>query len=464
MKCPAESQKPSTVDSKTKTNKISLRDDLPVESQRRLEIGVLLPVDAGNMKENVNFDASLKVVCMKEKQKIDESNLIDDKSIEKEVAEIHKISEVLFLSSIGDLERLKKCVRKYGVDVSARNFRDYDKRTALHIATACGCYAVTEWLVQQGVNINAVDGFLLTPLASAARNRHKEVVRFLQENGAKVLNADGEFVPLAASPLNSLIEPHLGADIGEEWEISADWIQDVKVIGKGQFGEVHVVKWKGATVVAKVLKEINLSNNTAMAEFRAEIDLQHRLHHPNITQFFGVVLGPPTRLIVEYLEGGTLNDKFQHPVPKGYSYHSACNTCLDIVKGLIYLHTRKPHPVIHRDLKPANLLFDKSGRCKIADFGLSKSLKKNATRSDTFTMTGETGTYRYMAPEVFRHQPYGTPVDIYAFSMVAYQCFTWTRPFSGMEGLVACKRALNGARPSTSLLPKKLEPLFSKAW
>ena len=113
-----------------------------------------------------------------------------------------------------------------------------------------------------------MDGFLLTPLASATRNRHKEVVRLLVEKGAKVLNSDGVFTDLEDSPLNHLVVPHTGDDLGEEWEIDADNVTDVKLIGHGQFGEVHLARWKGALVVSKRVKQVNLSNATAMAEFR----------------------------------------------------------------------------------------------------------------------------------------------------------------------------------------------------
>lgn len=35
-----------------------------------------------------------------------------------------------------------------------------------------------------------------------------------------------------------------------------------------------------------------------------------------------------------------------------------------------------------------------------------------AASSRRYDMTGETGSYRYMAPEVFRHEPYNSKVDV----------------------------------------------------
>ena len=60
-----------------------------------------------------------------------------------------------------------------------------------------------------------------------------------------------------------------------------------------------------------------------------------------------------------------------------------------------------------------SLIFD-TGTIKLADFGLSKSLPVNKHAGydldSKFKLTGETGSYRYMAPEVFRHEPYNFKV------------------------------------------------------
>lgn len=65
-------------------------------------------------------------------------------------------------------------------------------------------------------------------------------------------------------------------------------------------------------------------------------------------------------------------------------------------------------------LQDRDSLVYETGVMKLADFGLSKSLPMNKHAGfdleDKFKLTGETGSYRYMAPEVFRHEPYNYKV------------------------------------------------------
>jgi serine/threonine protein kinase len=144
---------------------------------------------------------------------------------------------------------------------------------------------------------------------------------------------------------------------------------------------------------------------------------------------------------------------------------------LDVARGMAYLHGRKPLPVIHRDLKPGNLMLTRAGRVKIGDFGLSKTMsvrhKMPQNLSENFSMTGETGSYRYMAPEVFRHEFYGTSVDVYAASMIYYQLFSFQQPFYGINPVDAAKLAsMESLRPTMQkdLMPAPLARVVRAMW
>ena len=69
--------------------------------------------------------------------------------------------------------------------------------------------------------------------------------------------------------------------------------------------------------------------------------------------------------------------------------------------------------IIHRDIKPANIMVAQDGNYKLGDFGVAKTLE--GTSGGT-----KTGTYNFMAPEVYNNRPYGQSADIYSLGMVLY--------------------------------------------
>ena len=85
-----------------------------------------------------------------------------------------------------------------------------------------------------------------------------------------------------------------------------------------------------------------------------------------------------------------------------------------------------------RDLKPDNIGFNSEGQLKMFDFGLAKRIT-NADKTDDelYNLTGNTGSLRYMAPEVAKNMPYSLSVDAYSFGVLLWQLCALQVPYSG---------------------------------
>ncbi|CAD7702248.1 unnamed protein product [Ostreobium quekettii] len=419
--------------------------------------------------------------------------------------------ELLFFASVGDVERCTKLMRTWNLNVADPACHDYDRRTPLHLAAAEGCHSLVQWLLEEHhVDPNPVDRFKRTPLEDAVRGDHKEVGRLLMAHGAKVLDRDGVLVDLSESHLSlniSLLGEH-DLDI----EIDPKDITFVSQLGEGEFGIVHKALWHGTVVAVKILKQ---HTTVALGDFRTELNVLQKVHHPHTVQFLGAVTrSQPFMIVTEFMAGGSLSDVFKSGIK--LSNQRSVELALDCARGMSYLHRRSPHCVIHRDLKPANLMVGghslssssgarrmivETGCVKIADFGLSRSIKtklytRHAQRdledikaaralgnrmmskdslsemTETYQMTGETGSYRYMAPEVFRHERYNSKVDVYAFAMICYQLFEGLPPFWEYDPVMAARAAaVEKQRPLWGYvsqhgqrIPDKMRKLIEDCW
>jgi len=104
----------------------------------------------------------------------------------------------------------------------------------------------------------------------------------------------------------------------------------------------------------------------------------------------------------------------------------------NVACALRYLHENK---IIYRDLKPENIGFDIHGDVKLFDFGLAKELDDNMKFgcSDFYEMSGNTGSLRYMAPEVALSEPYNLTADVYSFDLVLWHLCSLEVPYDGMN-------------------------------
>lgn len=87
-------------------------------------------------------------------------------------------------------------------------------------------------------------------------------------------------------------------------------------------------------------------------------------------------------------------------------------------------------------------------------------------QDQTGVMTAETGTYRWMAPEVIEHKPYDHKADVFSFGIVLWELLTGKLPYEQLSPLQAAVGVVQqGLRPSIpSHSHPKLVGLLKRCW
>ncbi|CAH1414211.1 unnamed protein product [Lactuca virosa] len=355
----------------------------------------------------------------------------------KDKAKVSRTSLILWHAHQNDAAAVKKLLDE---DRSLVNARDYDNRTPLHVASLHGWVDVAKCLIEYGADVNAQDRWKNTPLADAEGAKKHNMIELLKLHDGKSLGQNGSH----SEPKPVL--PPLSNKC--DWEIDPVELDFTSshIVGKGSFGEIVKASWRGTPVAVKRVLPSLSDDRFVIQDFRHEVNLLVKLRHPNIVQFLGAVTEKkPLMLVTEFLRGGDLHQCLKE---KGaLNPTTAINFALDIARGMAYMHT-EPNVIIHRDLKPRNVLLVNSNadHLKVGDFGLSKLIRVQNSH-DVYKMTGETGSYRYMAPEVFKHRRYDKKVDVYSFAMILYQMIEGDPPLSNYEPYEAAKCAAEGRRP-----------------
>ncbi|XP_031743229.1 serine/threonine-protein kinase EDR1 isoform X3 [Cucumis sativus] len=210
-----------------------------------------------------------------------------------------------------------------------------------------------------------------------------------------------------------------------EWNIDYSELTVGIRIGIGFFGEVFRGIWNGTDVAIKVFLEQDLTPEN-IEDFCNEISILSRLRHPNVILFLGACTKPPRlSMITEYMEMGSLYSLIHlSGQKKKLSWRRRLKMLRDICRGLMCIHRMK---IAHRDLKSANCLVNKHWTVKICDFGLSRILTDAPARGSP-----SAGTPEWMAPELFRNEPFTEKCDIFSLGVIMWELCTLNRPWEGV--------------------------------
>ena len=202
-------------------------------------------------------------------------------------------------------------------------------------------------------------------------------------------------------------------------------------LGAGGMGVVYLATDEqviGETFAIKVLNE-ELSAE-ALSSLREEVHKTRRLSHPNIVDVHSVnVDGTRLYLLMEYLEGKSLNELLDEEFARGMPFSHAWPIVEDVGAALGHAHDLS---VIHSDLKPANVLVTSSGRTKVLDFGIARVSRGPLLhkRSGPLALTPA-----YASCEMLEGKEADRRDDIYSFACVIYEMLSGERPFGELNAL-----------------------------
>jgi serine/threonine protein kinase len=210
------------------------------------------------------------------------------------------------------------------------------------------------------------------------------------------------------------------------------------LLGKGAFGHVYVARWRDARVAAKYVARSRLSHDDAKL-LEVERRVWSAVEHECVMPLLAVQHTETHIVFVTELMDHSLGTLLARMRDLGARprIRTIANGMVQVARGMAYLHGHTP-PILHRDLKSDNVLI-KGSTWKVGDFGLARFASAGP-------MTAETGSYRWMAPEVIRHEPYGPAADIYSFGMLMYECLTLAPPFVGLSPVEAAFAVARDAR------------------
>jgi serine/threonine protein kinase len=225
-----------------------------------------------------------------------------------------------------------------------------------------------------------------------------------------------------AAWITALDQARTGAPPPPEKKVSVDDFTILRVIGRGTYGTVQLVRNKQdqQLYAMKSMSKQLLAEYDQVTQTLVERDVLLKTVHPFLVgAHFTFQSDTKVFLVLDYVPGGELfarlKDERKFPESRARLYGA------EILLGLGHLHSLG---FVYRDLKPENILVDSEGHLRLTDFGLVKSKMNSGATTSTFC-----GTPEYIAPEMLNQKPYTKAVDWWSFGVLMYEMMIGVPPF-----------------------------------
>ena len=202
-----------------------------------------------------------------------------------------------------------------------------------------------------------------------------------------------------------------------------------RMLGRGGMGVVWLARDERLEeeVALKFLPETVRMDSSAVDELKRETRKSRQLTHAGIVRIHDFVEDATGAAIaMEYISGQTLAHKRLEKPCRAFEPEDIRDWMIEVCEALDYAH--REAKIVHRDLKPANIMVAGSGRIKITDFGIARSISDSMSRA-SIQRPGTSGSPPYMSPQQAIGEPSTPQDDIYGLGATIYDLLTGKPPF-----------------------------------